>query len=291
MTGIVNVKNIIMDLQEKGVISSNQQDIDRMKSGTTDGLVYTLLEKGVPKYVLKLDDPKNIQLTEQFFHMYQHVNLLPKIFYIDPKKEYILYSYIAGTTHYNRGSKLEWLTLLVKELFNHYEQYDQNANWGRLGGIPRQTWYEFNSCSLESAYINIGSLLPNEDYQKVKSIVERIALYEKQEMKYLLHGDTGVHNFVFDNNAIVGIIDPSPLIGPIIYDFTYAFCSSPDDLNLETLFNSFALLKQVTYIEKTQLIEEVIFQLYTRIGVCVKVHPHDLEDYLKAWTYWRSLMP
>ena len=124
----------------------------------------------------------------------------------------------------------------------------------------------------------------------MKSIVERIAMDEKQEMKYLLHGDTGVHNFVFQDNALNGVIDPSPLVGPIIYDFTYAFCSSPDDLNVETLLSSFAFLKHVP-MGKTRLIEEIIFQLYTRIGVCVKVHPHDLDDYLQAWEYWRNLMP
>lgn len=31
--------------------------------------------------------------------------------------------------------------------------------------------------------------------------------------------------------------------------------------------------------------EEVIIQLYCRIGICLKHHPHDLADYLKAWDY------
>ena len=67
----------------------------------------------------------------------------------------------------------------------------------------------------------------------------------KQEEKYFLHGDTGVHNFVFRQNQLVGVIDPDPMAGPVIYDFTYAFCSSPDDLDMETLLDSFALLKNV----------------------------------------------
>ena len=113
---------------------------------------------------------------------------------------------------------------------------------------------------------------------------------ENQEEKYLLHGDTGVHNFVYKKSVLTGIIDPSPIIGPVIYDFTYAFCSSPDDLDLEILLASFSLLNNVS-IEKSRLIEEVVVQLYTRIGICVNVHPHDLEDYLNAWEYWRSLIP
>ncbi|MBE1556807.1 hypothetical protein [Sporosarcina limicola] len=290
MTEKTKVNDIIMGLRDKGVIDLNEHDIIKLDSGTTDGLVYTFLENNIFKYVLKLDLPQQITFAEEFLHTYQNVSLLPKLFYTDPQKKFILYSYIAGTTHYNRGSKINWMTLLVKELLNQYEKYDQDASWGRLGGIPQKTWHDFNSCSLESAYVNIGDLLPNEDYFKVKLIAGRIATYEKQEVKYLLHGDTGVHNFVFQNHTLTGIIDPSPMVGPIIYDFTYAFCSSPDDLDLETLFSSLSFFKQVP-IEKTRVIDEVILQLYTRIGICIKVHPHDLQDYLKAWKYWRVHMP
>ena len=290
MIEIEKINHICMTLQDKGLINLNEQKINKINSGTTDGLVYSISENNVPKYLLKLDRPQQINFSSRFFHTYQDVRLLPKHYYSDPEKGFILYAYIEGTTHYNRGSKIDWMTLLVNELFNHYVKYDQNVNWGRLGGIPQQTWHNFNLRSLESANANIGDLLPQEDYFKVKSIVERIAMDEKQEMKYLLHGDTGVHNFVFQDNALNGVIDPSPLVGPIIYDFTYAFCSSPDDLNVETLLSSFALLKQVP-LGKIRLIEEVIFQLYTRIGVCVKVHPHDLDDYLQAWEYWRNLIP
>lgn len=277
-----------MSLQDKGVINLNELEVNKMKSGTTDGLVYTVSENNAPKYVLKLDKPQQINSVILFFNTYRDSALLPKLYYTDPEKMFILYAYIKGVTHHHRGPKIDWMSLLVNELLNHYVKYDQDAYWGRLDGIPQQTWHDFNRRSLESAHTNIGDLLPIEDYLKVESIVERIALDEKQEVKYLLHGDTGVHNFVFQNNILSGIIDPSPLIGPIIYDFTYAFCSSPDDLNVETLLSTFSLLKQVS-IEKSRLIEEVIFQLYTRIGICIRVHPHDLEDYLKAWEYWRKL--
>lgn len=290
MTDLLKNDNILMCLQNHTDINLSELEISKMKSGTTDGLVYTFSENGLPKYVLKLDHPQQIIHVDQFLYTYQHVQLLPKLIYTDTGKGFIVYEHINGTTHYNRGSKINWMTLLVSELFNHYVNYDLNGSWGRVGGIEHQTWHDFNMCSLESTRVNIGDLLPEEDYFKVKSIVERIANDERQELKYLLHGDTGVHNFVFKDNRLAGIIDPSPIVGPIIYDFTYAFCSSPDDLDVETLLSAFSLLKRVP-IGKMRLIEEVICQLYTRIGVCVKVHPHDLEDYLKAWDYWRRLMP
>lgn len=281
------VGDIVKSLQDRGVINLNDQVINSMK-GTTDGLVYTLSENNAPKYVLKLDHPQQIAFVEQFLQSYQNVNLLPTLLYTNPEKGFLVYHFITGTTHYNRCSKINWMTILVNELFNHYEKYDQTADWGRLGK-PRQSWREFNLSSVESAYVDIGNLLPLEDYYKVRSFVESIGIDEKQEEKYLLHGDTGVHNFVFCNSALTGVIDPSPMIGPVIYDFTYAFCSSPEDLNLETLLASFSLLNNVS-IERSRLIEEVVVQLYTRIGICVRVHPQDLEDYLKAWAYWRLLI-
>jgi hypothetical protein len=192
-----------------------------------------------------------------------------------------------GTTHYNRGLKVEWLTILVQELFNHYEKYLQTDKWGRLER-PVQSWNEWNYRSLEDTKHNWGSLLSTEDYDSVKAIVENMAKNEKHEARFILHGDTGVHNFVFLEHTLCGVIDPSPMIGPMLYDFTYAFCSSPDDLNLETLMASFSILNHEP-VETSRLIEEVIFQLYCRIGICIQVHPHDLEDYLEAWEYWKSL--
>ncbi|MGG4501636.1 hypothetical protein [Paenibacillus polymyxa] len=101
----------------------------------------------------------------------------------------------------------------------------------------------------------------------------------KQGNKYLLHGDTGVHNFVFNDSTLIGVIDPSPMVGPIIYDFLYAFCSSPDDINTDTLFASSDLLEQGN-VERTRLIEETLIHLYCRIGLSVQHHPNDLTEYI-----------
>lgn len=79
------------------------------------------------------------------------------------------------------------------------------------------------------------------------------------------------------------------MVGPVLYDFIYAFYSSPDDLNLETLFAAFEFLNHEP-IDNVRLIEEVVLQLYCRIGISAKVHPHDLQDYLKAWDYWKALV-
>lgn len=254
-------------------------------NGTTEGYVHLLTVNDVPQYVLKIDSEQSISLVSQFHQTYSKSPLLSKLIYTDHSNTFLVYSYISGTTHYNRGSKIDWMTLIVKDLLNHYQITNQTERWGRLGHL-RDSWRDFNERSLEGARSSLESVLPIEDYYKIKSLIGSISNVDE---KYLLHGDTGVHNFVFHNNGLVGVIDPSPMVGPVIYDFTYAFCSSPDDLNLETLFATFDLLNDNT-LARSRIIEEVIFQLYCRIGICVKVHPNDLNDYLKAWDYWRVFL-
>ncbi len=284
------INEIIDRLVNQGLINSEDIEIGKLTSGTTNGTLFTIKTPEIPKYVVKIDQPKIISTTEDFLLTYKDVTLLPNVLYTDEKKEFIVYSYVFGETHINRGSKLEWMTILIEELLNKYEKVNK-ANWGRVNGIQRNSWADFNRSSLEFAQKDIGDVLPSEDHRRVELLVNKLESYEHQEEKYYLHGDVGVHNFVYRDNKLNGIIDPSPLIGPKMYDFTYAFCSSPDDLNVSTLLSAYSLLTQDDPLSKERLLEEVLFQLYTRIGVCIRVHPHDLSDYLKAWKEWREYLP
>lgn len=257
-------------------------------SGTTAGLVLRLESKQENKYILKFDNPNEIQLVEQLLNTYEDSVLLPKVLLTAQDRSYFVYTFIEGTTHYNRGLKMNWLKILVKDLLNKYVECKEKTDWGRIK-YPRQTWKEFNEISIEEARINLGNILSIEDYNYVKLKANQLFNNDaEQGKKYLLHGDTGVHNFVYNNSTLIGVIDPSPMVGPVIYDFLYAFCSSPDDINVETLFTASEILEQVR-IEKSRLIEEVIVQLYCRIGLSVKHHPSDLSDYIKAWEHWKQL--
>ncbi|CAI8850990.1 conserved hypothetical protein [Bacillus pseudomycoides] len=71
---------------------------------------------------------------------------------------------------------------------------------------------------------------------------------------------------MFHHEVLNGIVDPSPMVGSLFYDFTYAFWSSPNNLDTETLFTAFSQLNDLK-VENSRLIEEVIAQVYTRIGV------------------------
>jgi aminoglycoside phosphotransferase len=288
---MAEINEIIDILQNKRLIKNNGLEYKAMKSGTTNGDLYALYIENTPNYVVKIDAPSIIRSTEDFLFAYQAVPLLPNLLYTDDKKEFIVYSFIFGKTHNNRGSKLKWMEHLIKELFNQYQKADQVVHWGRVNGAKRKSWSDFNRVSLEIAKENIGDFLSSEDHRRVAFLVNDLSKYHNQEEKYYLHGDAGVHNFVYFANELKGVIDPSPLIGPRIYDFTYAFCSSPDRLDIGALMRLFSLWNGNFSFSKERLLNEVIFQLYTRIGTCIKVHPHDLSEYLEAWREWREYLP
>ncbi|MBT2682303.1 hypothetical protein [Bacillus sp. ISL-37] len=288
---MVNINEAVNIFSENSLITSNEVEFKALKSGTTNGVIYLLTVENTPTYVIKIDHPSIINSTKEFLLAYQDVQLLPNVHYIDDQQEFLVYSYISGETHFNRGLKLKWMTRLIKELFNQYQKVEQNIPWGRVNGQKRKSWSEFNQISFESAKANIGDLLSSEDHNRVASLVSALNEYHFREEKYYLHGDTGVHNFVYSDNELRGVIDPSPLIGPRIYDFTYAFCSSPDHLDFSTLMAVFSLWDGNTYFSKERLLGEVLFQLYTRIGVCIKVHPQDLNEYMEAWREWREYLP
>jgi len=259
----------------------------QVMSGTTDGIVLKLESIQGEKMVLKFDRPNEIRIAEQLLTTYRKSELLSKVIYVAPDHSFLIYTYMEGTTHFNRGNKSNWLTKLVKELLNEYTLIEGDGAWGRLG-YPRRSWKEFNETSIEQARSHIGNVLTDEDYAFVRKQTEKLFREDRSEEKYLLHGDTGVHNFVFDQSTLVGVIDPSPMIGPLIYDFVYAFCSSPDDIRAETLFTAFDSLKQGR-MNRSQLIDEVSVQLYCRIGLSILHHPNDLPEYLLAWKHWRAL--
>ncbi|ASA22515.1 hypothetical protein [Paenibacillus donghaensis] len=282
MTAVHDIPATINALCTMGIIETNTDAGDEL-SGTTDGVVCLLKVEDEPKYVLKYDDPRSIAAVQSLHKAYQNSQLLPKLYYTAPDQSFMLYAYVPGTTHTNRGPKKDWLALLVKELLNHYAIDPHAEHWGRVE-LPARHWRDFNEESLRYARMDVKGILPDEDYEVVRAIMDPIS---QADGRYLLHGDAGVHNFVYRESTLAGVIDPSPMFGPVTYDFTYAFCSSPDDLNVETLFAAYELLS-FQPITRTQLIYEVLLQLYCRIGICSRFHPHELEEYLQAWAYWKA---
>ncbi|NGZ76683.1 phosphotransferase [Saccharibacillus alkalitolerans] len=257
-------------------------------SGTTAGLVLKLESRQENAYVLKFDHPDSVRPVRRLLEAYASSPLLPQVLLTAEDDSYFAYAFMEGTTHFNRGAKKDWMKALTVGLLNRYEPCEDADYWGRTE-YPRASWREFNEIGIEEARINLGNVLTEDDYRYVKQTADKLFDSEaEQGAKYGLHGDTGVHNFVYRDSALIGVIDPSPMAGPILYDFLYAFCSSPDDLNIETLLAALDDLEHVQ-IRRPRLIEETLIQLYCRTGLSVKHHPHDLPGYLEAWSYWTAL--
>lgn len=104
---------------------------------------------------------------------------------------------------------------------------------------------------------------------------------------YLIHGDCGIHNFIFRDKILGGVIDPTPMIGLPHYNVIYAFFSSPQDLKKETLDAGFSQMT-AALPESSQLYKEVQIGLYQRLAICLKHHPADFPVYLEAWEYWNK---
>lgn len=113
---------------------------------------------------------------------------------------------------------------------------------------------------------------------------------EEEREAFLLHGDCGVHNFIFDGGRLKGVIDPTPVIGDPLYDVIYAFCSSPDELTIETFYSILDQIRFEREASVTRIYEKVLIGLYLRIGTAIKHHPSDLDSYLVSWQYWRNIV-
>ncbi|WP_177186722.1 phosphotransferase [Paenibacillus sp. CF384] len=275
-----DIREIIRELSDKQIIHPDSKLMHQM-NGTTEGRVYILMVDEAPRYVLKLEEAEYMSVVARFLNDYAGSPLLPKLYYLAPDHSFIVYAFIPGTTGDERGPKKEWLPKLTVDLLNHYLKVEQTDS--------SLVWDDHTLDGLDFAKNEIGSLLPAADYELVHAIARKLLVRREGRTLYALHGDCGVHNFVFRDEQLVGVIDPTPMAGPLLYDFVFAFVSSPDDLTMDTLLPAFELLDHEP-LEREELVWEVVVGLYYRIGVCLLHHPHDLPAYMEAWNYWKALV-
>ncbi|GIP32097.1 phosphotransferase [Paenibacillus sp. J2TS4] len=284
----VQAQSILVRLKNQGILQP-ACILNWQMSGTTTGKVYTVSFRDEPFYVLKIDDPKHVELVASFLQTYTGL-IFPKLHFVDPAHQFFVYEYIQGTANKEMGSKSEWLSALAESLINRYQRASADQGWGWLDEPLADSWPAFLQQRIVEARDQIRGLLPQDDHDWVKQLPE--AIYRSGNLQaYLLHGDCGVHNFIFDSSVLRGVIDPSPMVGPSHYDFLFAFCSSPDDLTMDTLRRAARTLHPSLWQwdDHRSLVEEVLVQLYCRIATCLKYHSSHLPEYLKAWAYWSKL--
>jgi fructosamine-3-kinase len=280
----MNIEEIIKELIFNNIIHNEPTEYEKLNGGTVSELY--LLKIDGEKYVVKSNEPQVIESEANFLIYYKESNLLPKLLFVEQSYKYIVYSFINGSTNYVRKNKKEMLKTLVQGLLNNYKSAPNNVGWG-WADQSTESWQSFLINEILEANKIIDSRLDDEDYNFVLNLVKRNSNDRKP---FLLHGDCGVHNFIFNGGQLCGVIDPTPVIGDPIYDLIYAFCSSPDDMTKETIDSAVSHLMSNKEKNIPFLYEEVIIGLYLRLGTCIKHHPHDFEEYLKAWYYWKDLI-
>ncbi|MCH4568397.1 phosphotransferase [Bacillus sp. ES1-5] len=276
----MDISIIAAQLVKENVISHYPNSIKVLNGGTTS-TVYLLGEA----YVVKLNEAEVIREESYFLQVYKGNDSFPKLLYKDSFNRYIVYSFLEGTTSCKPGHKRDVLCKLVKEVINKYEIIPKANGWGWKES-PVQSWKEFLTTNVMEAYENVRCYISEEEYRTVLKLANNPNRGTGINQPFLLHGDLGFHNFIFQENKLHGVIDPLPVLGDPLYDLIYAFCSTPEDLTKEVIDY---VMKQCVFHKKDRdLYEEIVIGLYLRIDTCLRHHPKDLEDYLTAWRYWMS---
>ncbi|MGY6211645.1 phosphotransferase [Cytobacillus firmus] len=280
----MNIQEIIHQLMDNNIFHSKPTYHEQLNGGTVSEL-YLLHFEDI-KYVIKKNEPQIIKSEANFLNDYKKTDLLPKLLFVEPLYKYIIYSFIEGTANYIRKNKRETLQTLVQGLLNHYKPVENSKGWG-WADQPSESWQSFILDKINEANKILHSRLDTSHYNLVLELAEKNSQCKEP---FLLHGDCGVHNFIFRNGELSGVIDPTPVIGEPLYDLIYAFCSSPEELTKETLLSAAAFLKSKTEIIPSVLYEEALVGLYLRMATCIKHHPSDFQEYLEAWDYWEEIV-
>ncbi|KMT59073.1 hypothetical protein X559_2861 [Paenilisteria newyorkensis] len=270
----MGMKWIIGELLRENVLGSEIIAWDHLRGGTSSAVAKIQCEDG-KTYVVKGNEANLIYWEATFLRFYKDSALLPRLVY--DAKDYLVYTFMKGDTLGARPEKAKMLQDLTVGLINEYKPIMRGWGWHE-----KFTWHKFLQQEIMGAEAIIGKHLPNEDAVLVRKVVKD----QPRERLYFLHGDCGVHNFLFQDGQLCGVIDPLHLFGPPMYDLIFAFCSSPDSLDEKTLQDALLFFNGEI---PGELYGSVLIGLYIRIARCLLHHPEDLATYLEAWTYWKAL--
>jgi hypothetical protein len=273
------LKAVIEEVLRKRILPESYQFWSELKGGTNSKLGIISSSDSSKQYVVKLNTPKQIASEIDFYKLYHAISLLPNVFYADPECRFFIYQYVPGQNSYARGTKETLMNELIERVVRYYVQPASQENY-RWIEDPIRTKED-----IDYARSIIGTHISSEDHRLILDIHVRRSARVKNERLYVLHGDFGIHNFLFEKGMLSGVIDPIPGLGRPLYDILYAFCSSPDDLHLSVLL---PVVEQLgtEKIHEADLVDDMIIALYLRISTCLLHHPNDLPEYLNAWNEW-----
>lgn len=262
--------NLIKNLLNK--VDIKLEKTVKLNEGTTSSKVFLANDK----YILKFGKKIDIEAEKLFYNTNKN-KLFPEIYYAD--NNCIIMNYIKG----NKISEQVDSKKLILKLFDVVKSYKKDNKNSKFG------YFDNQFKTLEEAFIyevteskKINNILNEEDYNIVLQAIKKLAQYKID--KVICNGDFGTHNFIFNNNEIVGIIDPQSFMGDRDYDIIFAYLSNTKILQDLSYNNFFEIIG-----EKDKNINLLTILLYNRIAICIKHHPKDLEKYLAKWDELKTI--
>lgn len=259
------VKKIIeefLNLRHEKLIS-----IQEMKNGT-DSKVFLVNEK----YIFKFHNKNVIEAEFEFFNSYKS-ELNELIVFVDKNFNYIVYEFIKNKDKsFNAGD----LILQVKKYVDGYIDF-AGKGFGFLFE-EKKSWKEFLEDEFNDKKAYALKVIKESDCQRVVNAIDVICKYEFK--KKLMHGDLGLHNMLFLNSELVGIIDPQPLIGDALYDFIFCVLSDENIAEPKIISN---IYNYIPSEPKEKIDAMVLFVLFGRIARCVKYNLSEKNHFIDLW--------
>lgn len=270
----------MIDLSEKerkvfNIVLENENEKFLCYRKMTNGVhskVYLLNNR----YIIKFNNQITIKGEKNFFE--NNINRYNEkiLFYDNNNNEYIVYNYIDNDNIEKEKVNIKKLKNNIKEYIFSYKKCDWNG-YGYLFE-EKKSWSEFFKSEMLSRKNNAFEVLNKSEYDKVEEAIDILDKYPID--KVILHGDLGIHNLLFKNNNLVGIIDPQPIAGDRIYDYIFfifsdlIFCK---DMTMSQLYDEL----QEEPAKKINAL--VILILFDRIIRCVRHKLDNIDEYLKLW--------
>lgn len=284
----MEISTILAYLTKEKILPPADWKCTAMAGGTMSEVFLLQPETGRP-VVIKINEAKVTKAEADFLSVYSSLSLLPKLVAVDSEYRFMAYTYLPGSTGYpSDSSKKELLQALVSGLINRYQPASSIEDWG-WQEAPVKSWQQFLMEEVQTAEEILIPYLKKKNLRIASPPAKGKTYNLHKSAPYLIHGDCGVHNFIFREKRLAGIIDPTPVLGWPHYDVIYAFFSTPHELTKETLdaaFKGFTL----PLPDRQQFYKEVLIGLYQRLAICVKHHPEDFHAYLQAWRHWEEIV-
>ena len=272
-------KNRQIELEK--ILGQKINSIKKLVGGSRDHIYSLVTDEG--RYIFKSGDTDSISSQIEFYEQYSDLPYLPQLIYSNSDRSELIITQITGEKSREHYDKEAILTVLIDRFIFRYKIVNSELFGFTSKFLAGKTFSDFLVIQAKDAYSYIQDLFPPVVLEGIQKTIRECYKEKVFKQQYLLHGDLGFHNFFYSKNKLLGIIDPDPIIGHPVYDLMFAFCSTPEQINPESLERSFDRLNNYFPINKSRMYDYFTIALFKRIASCKKHHPNDLEKYMSIW--------